>query len=477
MKEGVDALMRTRTVAVPLVAAGLLASYLAADAADIAPGWITAAPPHAFPAPFPSVAAEPEGAPSPAPVLDEDAPLPSASEIQRLAQGLRGDSRTGRRASVSVVDIATGAVLADAGASSPRVPASTAKLLTAAAVYRALGPDFRLRTSLTWSGAPADSGRTPVTLVAGGDIMLAAGSGHGGAKRSANGYAGLDDLAEQAAETLRSAGVSRVSVGYDDSRFEGPDLNPRWPSSAFSQGWVAPATGLAVNLAKTRNADYPPRYRDPSRHAAEVLASRLEDHGIDATVAGRRNAGAVEVAGVESAPLVDVLAYMLQASDNTVPEVLVMVLALEEGRAGTVSAGVEEVRRQARELGVDLDGVVMYDGSGYGRDDRATAEALTQVLAALGRDETLDDLLEVLPIGGFQGTLEDRFRSGAATGLVRAKTGSLTGVTSLAGTVVTEDGRWLAFAVLADGLPYGQDAPRAAIDEFIQALASCGCGG
>jgi len=81
-----------------------------------------------------------------------------------------------------------------------------------------------------------------------------------------------------------------------------------------------------------------------------------------------------------------------------------------------------------------------------------------------------------LPISGWQGTLTDRFGGGPARGLVRAKTGSLTGVTSLAGTVQTSDGRVLVFAVLADVTPSGgQVGPRAAIDDFIQVLAGCGC--
>jgi len=81
-----------------------------------------------------------------------------------------------------------------------------------------------------------------------------------------------------------------------------------------------------------------------------------------------------------------------------------------------------------------------------------------------------------LPIGGLRGTLSDRFGSSAASGLVRAKTGSLSGVTSLAGTLVDADGRQLLFVVLADQTPAGgQYAPRVAIDAFVQRLVGCGC--
>jgi D-alanyl-D-alanine carboxypeptidase/D-alanyl-D-alanine-endopeptidase (penicillin-binding protein 4) len=63
----------------------------------------------------------------------------------------------------------------------------------------------------------------------------------------------------------------------------------------------------------------------------------------------------------------------------------------------------------------------------------------------------------------------------AAAGVMRAKTGSLTGVTSLAGIISTAEGRLLTFAILADGMPYGQDRPRDAFDDFLLALTQCGC--
>ena len=92
-------------------------------------------------------------------------------------------------------------------------------------------------------------------------------------------------------------------------------------------------------------------------------------------------------------------------------------------------------------------------------------------------DPNAHDFLEWLPVGAMEGTVDERYAATAAAGLLRAKTGSLTGVTSLAGIVQTADGRVLVFAVLADSMPSGQERPRTAIDEFIVALAQCGCGG
>ncbi|MDP9239867.1 MAG: D-alanyl-D-alanine carboxypeptidase, partial [Actinomycetota bacterium] len=106
---------------------------------------------------------------------------------------------------------------------------------------------------------------------------------------------------------------------------------------------------------------------------------------------------------------------------------------------------------------------------------------LTKLLSAAARDDTprLRAALTGLPVAGFTGTLDDRYRVGAtriAAGEVRAKTGSLTGVSTLAGVVRDTDGRLLAFALLADRVPAGGTrGAEAALDALATALSRCGC--
>jgi D-alanyl-D-alanine carboxypeptidase/D-alanyl-D-alanine-endopeptidase (penicillin-binding protein 4) len=82
-------------------------------------------------------------------------------------------------------------------------------------------------------------------------------------------------------------------------------------------------------------------------------------------------------------------------------------------------------------------------------------------------------------VAGFSGTLDDRFDTAPArrgAGVVRAKTGSLSGVSTLAGITVDADGRLLAFALLADAVPPGGTGPaEAALDRVAARLAGCGC--
>ena len=92
------------------------------------------------------------------------------------------------------------------------------------------------------------------------------------------------------------------------------------------------------------------------------------------------------------------------------------------------------------------------------------------------QDPRFGALLDGLPVAGFDGTLAKRYRTSPAAGEVRAKTGTLNGVSALAGLVHTHDGAVLAFAFTANGIPLsGTQQAQAALDRLAAALAGCGC--
>jgi serine-type D-Ala-D-Ala carboxypeptidase/endopeptidase (penicillin-binding protein 4) len=127
---------------------------------------------------------------------------------------------------------------------------------------------------------------------------------------------------------------------------------------------------------------------------------------------------------------------------------------------------------------VDTSGARLVDASGLGAGSVMPPTLLVDVLRLVTSPDhgELRPIAAGMPIAGLTGTLDDRFTQSAARGQVRAKTGSLPGVTSLAGTVQDDDGRQLVFAVMADQTgAVGQDAPRRAIDAFVSSLAGCGC--
>ena len=131
-------------------------------------------------------------------------------------------------------------------------------------------------------------------------------------------------------------------------------------------------------------------------------------------------------------------------------------------------------------MGLDVAGLSLADGSGLSAEQRDPASPARRLLALAttsGHSE-LRPVLSGLPVGGFSGTLELRFdgEASASAGEVRAKTGTLNGVHSLAGTVEDVDGRLLTFAVMADNAPVGAPlAAQDALDQVAAVLAACGC--
>ncbi len=483
-----------RRVVVGGAVAGVVAlagGYLYADAQDWVPGWITAAPPDVPQPPF-ITAAPVAGTVVDLPVtaLDPDAPRPSASEVQALADALRADPRTGDSTNVSVVDHLDGTVYADVSAAEPQTPASTTKLLTSVAAVARLGPDFRIRTTVTWDGASST-----LTLVAGGDVMLAADEGHGGdvpaGQDPAQGWAGLGDLADQvvaaldvpagddaAGDDAAAVTAPTVHVAVDDSAFPGPAWPAEWPQYAFDRGYAAPVTGLAVNAGRLTDENYGPRAKDPSLHAGGLFVAALEARGV--TVTGevtRASSRGAQVAAVDSAPLSEIVRHLLAVSDNTVAEDVARVLALQTGREATPAGEVRAIRAELKELGVAIPGLELYDGAGYSERNRIAPVTLTSALNVARTTPELSGLLDWLPLSGLEGTVGARYADTPVAGYWRAKTGSLTGVTAIAGVLVTADGRALSVAILADGMPAGQTKPQAAFDEFLAALAQCGCEG
>jgi D-alanyl-D-alanine carboxypeptidase/D-alanyl-D-alanine-endopeptidase (penicillin-binding protein 4) len=317
-----------------------------------------------------------------------------------------------------------------------------------------------------------------VVLVGGGDMMLAAGKG---SSTAIVGHAGLADLATQVAKKLRLQGVTSVHLGLDDSLFTGPAVNPGWHPDYLTGGFAAPVTSIAVDIAKTREGEYVPRWSDPSMQAAQTFAKRLGEAGVTVVGSPRRtsaDAGATALGEVRSAPLGQVLQYTLETSDNTIAEVLARLVAVHEGLPATFEGGAQADLHVVAGLGVDTTAAHLADASGLADGSVLPPDLLVGLLRLVTDPDhpTLRPIAVGMPIGGLTGTLDDRFTQSPARGLVRAKTGSLTHVTSLAGTVQSADGRQLVFVVMADKTPAGgQDPPRRAIDAFVTALSGCGC--
>lgn len=479
-----------------LVAAVLaVGGYATADVYDRVPGILTLDRPTPLPAPTtPGPSPTPVPLPSPASALPllapmaADAPEPSQSKLKAALDAAFADPALGNSLGVSVRDVATGKALYARDGATPRVVASAQKILAAAAITSELDPHETMSTSVRLE-APGE-----LVLVAGGDTLLAEGKGD---PEAVAGHAGLADLAEQVATGLPAGTPSKVTLRLDMTYAAGPGYPDTPP---YPTGWAAGDVALGftqsvamIGLAKDRPKPYVPSPIDPAAAVLKAFAGELTTaFGASgpavtvtddpATRAEPVPAEATLLGEVRSAAYQDVLALALDESDNALTENLARQAALQAGGDGSFSGNARFVTDRLATLGFDTSATTLKDTSGLSAGQSTTVDLLGEVTAAglSGKLPGLGEALARLPVAGLDGTLHDRFLTGPAhdaAGIVRAKTGTLTGVSSLVGTTVDADDRQLMFVVVADRVPAssGTLAARGALDRAIAVLTACGC--
>lgn len=330
-------------------------------------------------------------------------------------------------------------------------PASNEKLGVALTVLDRLGPDYRLRTEVLGSGSLTGSTWQGGLVLRGfGDPTL----------RSTD----LDRLAAK----LRTKGIRRVTgrISGDETYFDRRRTADGWRSSYYKDE-SPPLSALVVDRARVNG-----RTRDnPALWAAKAFRKALLAAGID--VAGRavRSAapqGSVTLVSVRSQTTRALVRRMNKVSDNFYAEMLVKHLGAAVRGEGSTEAGCIVIRRELDQRGVPLAGVRIVDGSGLSRLDRATARALGRLLvSAYGDPAVRAPFFSSLPIAGVDGTLEERMRTGAARGRVRAKTGTTSSSSALSGYVGTR----YVFAILQNGSPVNWTQARRSQDRFARVLA------
>ena len=360
-----------------------------------------------------------------------------------------------------------------------------------------LGPGARFTTKVVQAAAAghtARGGPARIVLVGGGDPTLTAG------RPPASDYphpATLQALAAATARALAAQHRTAVQIGYDTSLYSGPGLAPGWTMSYVTTGNVTPITSLEVNQGRLlpdglpEDADDPgnlrPRSLTPAADAAAAFARFLARDGIRIdgplvpATAPRR---AARIAAVKSPPLAAIVEQMLTESNNVIAENLARHVALATGAPASFSGAAGAVMAVIRRLHAGA-GVQLVDGSGLSPLDQIPAVTLFRLVsvAASAGHPALRAAITGMPVAGFSGTLAaggSAFGALAAMapGAVRAKTGSLNTVVSLAGLVDDRDGTPLAFAFMADRVRSVKDLAQAAgvVDRLAAALAACGCG-
>ena len=326
------------------------------------------------------------------------------------------NSKTLAYPGMMLVDPSTGESIFEYSADSLRMPASLLKIITAVALLYYVEPDFRFTTEIL-------TGSEPNTLVIAGS--LDPWMERNGVLAIKMGRASLPKLVKTALKKLDSdngAPIKTLNIKY--SKMHYPDLD--FIKSQF----------VARNV--------------------EVTTTRITSE--EASLSSKES-----IAVFQSPPMQKIMDWMLIWSDNTLGNRMAMYASMKAGFGYSESGIQETFIKTLNNLGIDSTGLVAVDGSGLSRSNRVSAQMLAELLLKTYDNEKYRIIYGGLPVGGVNGTMRNRFVSSApkAIGLVRTKTGSLTGVVSLAGYVQGGDREYI-FVAIADQIPKYPSAARAA---------------
>ncbi|MGH2806220.1 MAG: D-alanyl-D-alanine carboxypeptidase/D-alanyl-D-alanine-endopeptidase [Actinomycetota bacterium] len=329
-----------------------------------------------------------------------------------------------------------------------RVPASNEKLLLSMALLEELPADYRFRTIAAgnFAGGVVNGN---LWLIGRGDPTVTAGGRY--TKSLPYEPTRLGALAR----AIKRAGIERIkgsvagSTGY-------------FARDWYAQGWKSDFAAEEVPLPTALTLDYnrvgDQHVRDPERRAAESLSRKLRTLGVhvrDRATTGKAPVGLPRIAAVESDALGTLMKYMNRTSMNFFAEMFGKRLGLERhGRPGTIAKGAAAIREWAGRNGVTISS---YDSSGLSYSNRVSPRGVAKLIDVVD-DEPWANELRFSLAGAGQGTLEDRLRGVR----LRAKTGTLTDVSTLSGWVwLNQIDDWGYFSIMSRGM----DKSRAAAIE------------
>src|ERR1700722_2509364 len=372
---------------------------------------------------------------------------PAALAQNSLEAPLAREMRlAGPRSGAYVYDLTKATILFSEHAEVPHPPASVEKLYTATTALELMGPEATLTTSVLATGHPSPDGRWEghLSLKGGGDPTF------GSPSFVAARYGGQGATVTKLALLVKAAGIREVTgnVDGDESWFDSlrgdpysgyapdPELEGELSGLSFNRGQTGLQSGAHAQAA----------------YAALQLRGALRAEGVKvhSGTAITTPSGASTIASEASPSLATLLGLTLPPSDNYFAETLIKDIGARFGGAGTTAAGAGVVRATIlKDFGLHP---YLIDGSGLSHSDHTTPKQIVELLTALAHTPLGTTLRNDLAVAGQTGTLSERMRHTPASGRCRAKTGTLNGVSNLAGYCESAGGDILAFAFFDDGL-------------------------
>lgn len=444
--------------------------YTIADVYDVAPGLLTA---QSAPTRIYSAIPTPLAAGAVAGKADRDVPI-DEKKAEKLITAL-GESEGTGNFSVAIA-AADGTIAAERNLDTEREPASTTKTLTAFTAVHTLEMSGTLDTEVYLTHA--DTSPT-IVLQGHGDMLLGEGQND---PSHINGRAGLATLAQNTAQSLRQRGIDQVALAVDDSLFGDDNTSTALEQNNDGDAMYTPLSSMAVDGGRMRYGltadpdaftDYPTLSRTTASDAAQTFRSLLTRQGITVTDSSDTSGteASARIAKVSSAPLNEVMAFMLRHSDNTLAELFARLTALKLGLGNSMDADIQAVVQVLRANDIPTDGLHLTSCSGLAAGTRLRIPTLLAVQRSLvGLDDGGAAEIEGLSVPGLTGTARNRAANDDIKGLARVKTGSLGGVRALVGNVSREHGGVLLFAVIVNDSS-DELAANNAIDDFMAGLA------
>ncbi|MCB9249640.1 MAG: D-alanyl-D-alanine carboxypeptidase/D-alanyl-D-alanine-endopeptidase [Ignavibacteriales bacterium] len=416
---------------------------------------------------------------------------------------------------VLIESLSSGKVLYERNSERMFMPASNEKIPTAAAALTKLGPDFRFRTIIGYSGNIIDS-----TLY--GDLIII---GDGDPTLSDRIYDKPTTVFEQWTDSLLSLGIKSISGNIigDDNKFDDENIGYGWPLDGLDYWYSAEIGALQLNenyvdlkivppaniydtlkiipdvisnyyklineievsdtgsnnLSITRaygkndiilkgnvvrnsgSFERSPTITNPTKFYVTVLKEVLENKGI--TVLGSpidcdeipNYVDSIKVTDSlivhQSLPLHEILKVLMKKSQNLYAETVVRALGLDESGIGSFDEGKKVVESVLEEFGIEPGSHSYMDGSGLSRYNYISPKQILNILKGMSKSNYWDFWYDTLPIAGVDGTLKWRMKNTKAENNVRAKTGTISNVRGLSGYLKTAEGEDIAFSFLVNG--------------------------
>ena len=415
------------------------------------------------------------------------------------------------------IDLNRGKNIANYKGKVPLIPASVMKIVTSATAYEVLGEDFKLETKLLYQGKISDKG------VLNGDIFI---QGSGDPTLGSNGIdRKQDEFLKEWILAVKKAGIKEVKgdIVVLDDMFGYEGISGKWLWEDMGTDYAPITNGISIfdNLytiylksdnekvivekvvpnikgltfdnkvtisengekdiyvrgvpfdnnrilrgvmPKNKTVEIDSDIPDPAMFLGEYLKENLTKYGIKVSgkvvtsrVSNKKLKNGEILAVTQSVPLSEILKVLLTRSDNHYAEHIFEILKLKE----------VDIIEFWKNKGINIDSLVMYDGSGLSCADRLSTKFLTEVLMYM--DKTNKGFADLLPVAGKEGSVAKFLVETPLSGNAKIKSGSMSGVQSYAG-YIDKDGKKIAFAIVVNHWNGTRQQLRAEMEKLLNGM-------